>query len=145
MRQLMKFVCVCAILAGFSGTNAKAESLSFFDVPFKAVDYSLGNKISWLYFHDVIINGSVYGVTVPLDSVEILMEPADKPYTTLDIIDLSRVNSFTYLKPRMVRVTVRSENDLLMWQKFISQLKEKEEFERRRFLEPRRVLPPLLP
>lgn len=137
----LRWITVLIFSLVFSGVEAMAEPKSFIDVPFKTVDYSAGTA-SFIYFDWVVINGSFKKVAVPLESVEIILKEASMVYTTLHLINVNNLDDYGYLKPEKVIVIVRCKDDLAVWQKFLLRIKREQEQERKRLLEPIRVLPP---
>lgn len=129
------------------------ETVSFSSVSFKSVNYSIDSSFARLSFEDVYVIGNLVAVIkdveVKIDAVSVELRKdlrkGDYIYTTLDIFN-APVDPFDgrWLKPEKVVVVVRDSHDLAMWNKFLSDVKKKQEKKRREALDPIRVFPPLI-
>jgi len=136
------------IISGFLGIwlmvcvfNAQAEEVSFSSVAFKSVDYSIATTNSLVFFKDAIIKERLRDISVNVDLVEVLLQEDSKAYTTLELISVQR-EDWNWLTVKKVIVVVRHKDDFFAWQKFLAEIKRLQERERKRMLEPVRVLPP---
>jgi len=128
------------------GMNASAEAISYLDVPFRSVDYSVGSTSSFIYFKSVVISASeaTKDVSANVNEVAVVLKEDSPTYTTISIFNARKDSmSGEWLMAERVVVTVSQSSDLAAWHEFLSRVKRKQELERKRMLEPTRVLPPI--
>lgn len=125
---------------------ANAEPLSFSNVPFRSVEYSIGPIKSFIWFEGAVVSTETVSknVSVALESVEIVLEKHSKTYTTLEILEAKNDDFGQWLIAKKVKVVTRNKEDFYQWQRFLEGLKIKQNREQKRYLEPARVLPPVV-
>ena len=145
--EMSKNLILAIACSMFSLANAK-EIVSFSNVSFKSVYYSIDSSVAKLFFKDVFVKGNLKSVIVNIEAVSIELRLELKKgefiYTTLDIFN-APVDLFDslWLKPERVVVIVRDEHDMKMWKEFLAKVKRKQEAERKRTTDPIRVYPPI--
>ena len=126
------------------GNGIRAETVSYSSVSLRSVNY-VGGPNAFIHF-TAIVNEQLRDIAVDLDQVEIRLEKDSENYTILDLIDVTEESGGSgWLKARKAIVVIRNESDFEIWKKFLIKLKKERELERKRFFEPRRVLPPTSP
>jgi hypothetical protein len=123
--------------------SARAELVSFSSVPFRYVDYRIDAFKARIWFKSAVIGGLEKDIEVKVEAVDVVLKEEKVICTTLDLIDVNKnVLDSIWLTPEKVVITVRHKNDLLRWRKFLLLIKKKQEQERKKLVEPIRVLPP---
>jgi len=118
------------------------EPISVSSIPFQSVDY-LGGSKSRVVFYSVRLHEKFWKLGVPVDKVEVVLLEEKNIYTTLNLINAEKdYVSLDWLKAEKAVVVVRQEKDFILWQNFLARVKDQQELERKRLLEPVRVLPP---
>lgn len=117
------------------------EPISVSSVPFQSVDYLSGRK-SLIVFDEVRLN-KIWKVSVPVDLVEVVLSENQMTHTALNLVNArEEYGSPGWLKAEKAMVVVHQKSDLILWQKFLSSVKARQELERKKWAEPIRVLPP---
>jgi len=141
MKKILLSLCLLIPNVAF---GVAAEPISYSSVTFHSVNYSSGTS-TLIHFQDVIVQERPFNVSVSVDHVVVFLKENFANYTTLNLIDVSdSLVSYKWLQAERAIVVVRSKSDLLAWEKFLSHLTARQELERKKRLEPRRVLPPKL-
>ena len=123
------------------GNGIRAEPVSYSSVSLHSVD-SVGGQNPFIHF-TAIVNQQLRDMAVDLDQVEVRLEKDSENYTTLNLIDVTEApDGSRWLKAEKAVVVIRNESDFEIWKKFLIKLKKEQELERKRFFEPRRILPP---
>lgn len=120
------------------------EPISVSSVPFQSVDYWSGLN-SQIVFYSVRMANERWDVSVPVDLVEVVLSENQTTYTTLNLVNAHKeYGSIDWLKAEKAVVVVRQKNDFILWQRFLAKVKNQQELEKKKWLEPIRVLPPVV-
>lgn len=120
------------------------EPISVSSVPFQSVDYWSGLN-SQIVFYSVRMADERWDVSVPVDLVEVVLSENQTTYTTLNLVNAHKeYGSIDWLRAKKAVVVVRQKNDFILWQKFLTRVRKQQEFERKKWAEPKRVLPPVI-
>jgi len=142
MRKILFALSLCLV-----PLLAEAETISFSSAAFKSVEYSVDSRTARIWFRDVVIGESLRDVEAMAEAVSVELR-SDLKFgafiiTTLDIFNVPANETYDlWLRPEKVVVIVRDKYDLLMWKKFLVNVKKKQEKKRKETLDPIRVYPP---
>ncbi|MBI3046583.1 MAG: hypothetical protein HYY86_03560 [Candidatus Harrisonbacteria bacterium] len=119
------------------------EPISVSSIPFQSVDYWDGLN-SQVVFDSVKLHEKSWKLVVPMDKVEVVLLEEKNIYTTLNLVNAREdYGSPDWLKAEKAIVVVRQKSDFILWQNFLARIKKRQELERKKWLEPIRVLPPV--
>lgn len=118
------------------------EPISVSSAPFQSVDY-WGGSDSRIIFYSVRIREKFWQVSVPVNEVAVALNKDKYIYTTINLVNGRQEypSDDSWLKAEKVEVVVRQKGDFIVWQKFLSKVKKRQELERKKGLKPIRVLP----